>query len=426
MTNHASSDGDFCLQKLDSAISLAERLRVGDYPHRDSERGIDRIIEVYKAERAELVNLKDGAQPDTILECCRGVNIKLVRLKIFLGMLLRSANLRNAFEQYFPIKILAAELLGKGASLVFSSEWNFSPFTYPMPLPELPEFVFIGIPASECQNPLIMPLAGHELGHVVWRRKKVREQFDPKIKDAVVRLYKENWSDFIRVFGDKYDKDRIEIDLFMRRIWLESYTLCQRQIEEIFCDFVGFYVFGPSFCYSFRYLLAPSLGFKRSQFYPRIIERAEYLVYLANMYEVKGFESYPEAFSEEEADVSPDRQFILKIADLATKELYKELQPFVEEYCKQAEKFDAGAAEESGIEACFRNLVPAASVRSMAAVVNAAWKLRLNIETWEILDNITDMEQRRKEKLRILDDLVLKSFEVFEYRKRLAKNATEL
>jgi hypothetical protein len=103
-----------------------------------------------------------------------------VRLKRFLGLLLRSSNLRNAFEIYFPIKILSTELLEHNTCVVLSSEWEFSPFIYPVALDELPEFVFIGIPASECHNPLILPLAGHELGHVVWRRKGAEAEFDPK------------------------------------------------------------------------------------------------------------------------------------------------------------------------------------------------------------------------------------------------------
>ena len=163
------SDKDFCLQKIDSAIALLERLLDGDYPHLDSKRALKRILEVYNQEKERLLSLDDTAQPNTTLEYCRRINIILVRLKVFLGLLLRSSNIRNAFELYFPIKILSSELIDQTAAVVLSSEWNFSPFTYPVALPELPEFIFIGIPASECQNPLILPLAGHELGHVVWR-----------------------------------------------------------------------------------------------------------------------------------------------------------------------------------------------------------------------------------------------------------------
>jgi hypothetical protein len=67
------------------------------------------------------------------------------------------------------------------------------------------------------------------------------------------------------------------------------------------------------------------------------------------------------------------------------------------------------------------NLVPAASAKSMTAVVNAAWEIRLEIDTWAILADVEDEVRRKKEKLRILRDLVLKSFEVYEFQKRVQK-----
>jgi hypothetical protein len=57
----------------------------------------------------------------------------------------------------------------------------------------------------------------------------------------------------------------------------------------------------------------------------------------------------------------------------------------------------------------------------MTAVVNAAWEIRLEIDTWAILADVEDEVRRKKEKLRILRDLVLKSFEVYEFQKRVQK-----
>jgi hypothetical protein len=58
----------------------------------------------------------------------------------------------------------------------------------------------------------------------------------------------------------------------------------------------------------------------------------------------------------------------------------------------------------------------------MTAVVNAAWEIRLEIDKWEILADVEDESKRRREKLRILRDLVLKSFEVYEFQKRVQKS----
>jgi hypothetical protein len=109
--NSDSFDRDFCVEKIDSAISMVERLIDGDYPHPDSKEALIRIRSVYQDDRELLISIDASAAQDTILEYCRRANINLVRFKAFLGLLLRSSNIRNAFELYFPIKILSLELL---------------------------------------------------------------------------------------------------------------------------------------------------------------------------------------------------------------------------------------------------------------------------------------------------------------------------
>jgi hypothetical protein len=416
------SDKDFCLQKLNSAIATVARLLDGDYLHTDSKQALNRILSVYQADKKLLESLDSTAQHDTVLEHCRRVNIDLVRFKAFLGLLIRSSNIRNAFELYFPIKILALELLEKPTSVVLSSEWAFSPYTYPVALTELPEFIFIGVPASESQNPLIMPLAGHELGHVVWQRKGAKKEFDSRIRTEIIRLYTEKWTQVSLAFNiQNSTPDKLETDLFLRGIWAQSYRLAQRQLEEVFCDYVGLYVFGASFLHSFRYLVAPSLGYHRSFTYPKLKDRARYMEHMAGLYQIPPIAEYVDSFSEQDHTLAPGEKFILEAADSATEKLFKELPALVVKYRGRAECFKDGEKEEAFLEQHLKSLVPVASARSMAAVVNAAWKIRLQIDGWPILNDIEDDQRRRDEKLRVLRDLVLKSFEVYEYRKRLEK-----
>jgi hypothetical protein len=318
--NSASFDKDFCVQKVDSAISMVERLIDGDYPHLDSRDALVRILEVYRKDRDLLLSIDPSAAHDTVLEYCRRVNINLVRFKAFLGLLLRSSNIRNAFELYFPIKILSLELLEQRTAVVLSSEWNFSPYTYPVALPELPEFIFIGIPASESQNPLILPLAGHELGHVVWRRKGAKKEFDPIIRTEIIRLYKERWTRFTKTFDQAPSApDKLETDLFSRGIWGQSYKLAQRQLEEVFCDCIGLYVFGQSYLHSFRYLIAPSLGYHRSVNYPRLSDRAQYMARYGKEIGLPEITEYAKSFSEQDYTLAPGETFILEVADETTK-----------------------------------------------------------------------------------------------------------
>ena len=93
----------------------------------------------------------------------------------------------------------------------------------------------------------------------------------------------------------------------------------------------------------------------------------------------------------------------------------------VDKYRGKAEPFTTGISDEQSVKQSLLNLVPAASAKSMTAVVNAAWEIRLDIDKWEILRDIEEGSKRKKEKLRILRDLVLKSFEVYEFQKRVQK-----
>jgi hypothetical protein len=132
---------------------------------------------------------------------------------------------------------------------------------------------------------------------------------------------------------------------------------------------------------------------------------------------------YSESFSEQDYPLAPGGTFILEVADEATKNLHVKLPGMVDKYRGKAQPFSSGLEDEPGVKQSLLNLVPAASAKSMTAVVNAAWDIRLELDKWEILTDVEDQMKRKKEKLRILRDLVLKSFEVYEFRKRVQKLA---
>jgi hypothetical protein len=192
-------------------------------------------------------------------------------------------------------------------------------------------------------------------------------------------------------------------------------------LEEVFCDYIGLYVFGQSFLHSFRYLIAPSLGYNRNINYPRLRDRAQYMTRYGKELGLPEIAGYVSSFSEQDYTLAPGETFILEVADEATKTLSTKLPAVVDKYRGKAEPFSAGSDDEPGVKQSLLNLVPAASTKSKTAVVNAAWEIRLEIDNWSILTDIDDEIKRKKEKLRILRDLVLKSFEVYEFQKRVQK-----
>jgi hypothetical protein len=227
------------------------------------------------------------------------------------------------------------------------------------------------------------------------------------------------------LFGSTLDVNKLKTERFIGRIWGRSYLLAQRQLEEVFCDFMGVYVFGQAFLHSFRYLIAPSLGEARSILYPRPRSRAEYMQEAAASDGLPTLYGFLDAFDAKEVPLPKVERFMVDIADKTTDRLHGQLLNIVRKYARKAEHFGTGSRHEESIEKNLRSLVPSASITSISAIVNAAWKLRLDIDNWDILGAMKEKDgaSRRAEKLRILRDLVLKSFEVYEFRKRVEKNA---
>lgn len=205
----------------------------------------------------------------------------------------------------------------------------------------------------------------------------------------------------------------------------KSLALAKRQLEECFCDFVGVYSFGTSFLHAFRYLVAPSLGNFRNVQYPAIGKRAEYMQCAAKQYGFHTIERFSDSFSEQRPQLSQQDEIIVKIADGVTEKLYRELLPLVQKMCSKWPQFNISEEDEGRMKSNLWNLVPADGTDSIASIVHAGWGIRLELDDWPILLNIQEDEKRRREKLRVLGDLILKSFEVFEYRRRLEKYATK-
>jgi len=425
----APLEKEFCIQKLNAVLALINKLLESEFPHPDTKAALDTLQTVFSTELNRLTSLSDKLSLDTTLGYCLDANVRIVKLQLFLGMLIRSSNLRNAFEMFFPIKILARQMLTPDhAKLILSSEWHFSPFTYPVSPEELPGFIFIGFPASESQNALLIPLAAHELGHVIWRRKGrgVKADFDPAIRDCILDLYRNNWTRIKTdcFDGREIDKSKLETDLFTIGTWGQSATLAQRQLEEIFCDFIGVFIFGPSFLHAFRYLVAPSLGKSRSVKYPSLRARAKYMKFAAEHYGIPTSDNFVDGFQEQLTRLPKRSTAIVEMADSATEQLYPKLIELVDKHHGEAKPYTTYMTEVKNTRVSLENLIPAANTDSIAVIVNAGWEIRLALEKWDLSLREKDKQKIEVEKMRILNDLLLKSFEVYEFRKRLKRHAT--
>jgi hypothetical protein len=182
-------------KKLGAIVAQIEQLLLSDFPHPASENALKRFLDFFRGQITRLENASNS-DPRIVKRVCITVNERILQYLPVLGFLLRSTNVRNNFEAYDAFVQLSEALIGPHAQVVLSSEWDYSPLTYPMNVSVLPNFVLLGMPASESTNALILPLAGHELSHSVWQNDQVDHLFRANIQNKVRDHIKAKWRDF--------------------------------------------------------------------------------------------------------------------------------------------------------------------------------------------------------------------------------------
>lgn len=247
---------DYAKQRVSSVIKEIDRLRQSEFPYRASRDCLNELKEIFNRRLFALETAPPGSA-SARNECTVSLFNLFVYLPI-LGFILRSTNARNTFEAYGPLLQLGQRILGKGNNLILSSEWDYSPYVYKS-IADLPAFTLIGLPASESSNPLLVPLAGHELGHSIWASERTLLKFDEIVKNSVLQEIDKRWSEYSEVYpyqekGDMWTGKTAEIP----HLW------AMLQMEEIFCDFVGLRLFAESFLHALTYLMSPRLPGERS------------------------------------------------------------------------------------------------------------------------------------------------------------------
>jgi len=405
----------FAQQRVKAFLDEVERLSGAEFPHEHSSTALDRLRDRFRNHLNQLEQLTPESDSGVVKQQCRLVLDDLFTYLPLLGFILRSTNVRNAFEVFGPFLRLARVVLepsvpaasGK-TKLLLSSEWDFSPFTYPA-IPALPGYLFIGLPAPESSNPLLLPLAGHELGHAVWLDRDLETQFRVRAKQCVIAAITDRWSEYVSIFGPLVSSaSELTTNLLAVETWTRSVALCVCQAEETFCDFVGLRLFRESYLHSFCYLLSPNFG-ARSERYPDMSRRIENLLHASTRYSVAYDTEYQNSFdSSDPPQLSREDEFRLSIADEALKVLVPKLVLLADQEVRTAALPERNPDEIGRILKWFRRVTPAEGCQSVPDILNAAWLAYLDPNLWQNLPVI-----REKRDL-VLKELTLKNLEIFE------------
>lgn len=399
----------YATSRLDSFVSELERMGELEFPTSHSRNAVRQLTQTFAELRQRLRDLPAGTDDEIIARECEISWRKLYDYLPLAGFLLRSTNVRNAFEVFGPLSRIASQLLSDTSTnqtqLVLSSEWAYVPHIY-YRVPIFPGYVFIGLPATESANPMVLPLAGHELGHAVWASRNYEASIQRLLRQRLTE--DSRIADLSRFLQRPLTADEIRNDMFVSRLIQPALDWALKQSEETFCDMVGVRIFGTSFMQSFAYLLAPGMGFPRSPDYPELQTRAQVQARVANSLNITVPNGFETLFSPEQKPTDPRELFLLSFADQLVSMVEVELSNKSTEALQHSGiQFPEQTEIDSAVER-LRNVVPTEGCSNLAVITNAAWV------AWEQDDLWKDMPQVSAHRDRTLCDLVLKSIEVFE------------
>lgn len=394
-------------QKIEAALLLLHEFKASNFPHRDSKLAVEQLISIL--EDVAVAQYEPHSSRALAVQTEMEATAVISEILELLGVIANSANVRNSFEIHGPVLDLAKKLLGdQKANLVISFEWNYIPYTYPQNHPDLPSFVIIGLPASEASNALVLPAIGHELGHSLWRRNKCRDFFEALINQQIIGAIKSAKfrKRYKKIFGPiKANKCDDYRNVWT---WAEAADNCRRQVEEIFSDFTGLSLFGSSYLDSFEYLLSPALSTERSADYPPVKARAAYLEKSGATLGVSVRPNFDASFA---SQANPfhglsNSHFQMELADFASNNLVPSIATHVKSAFIARSIRPPSDKETSAIVLNFKDGVPAENTTGIGAIINAGWSV---FRDQTFMPKNTDPER-----MKTINELVLKSVEVFE------------
>ncbi|MGH9905160.1 MAG: hypothetical protein ACRD8U_06190 [Pyrinomonadaceae bacterium] len=415
--------------RVRSIRTTIANLSEGEFPYKAPLQALQILDEYFETEhQAFLSHLGEDSERATVMRrCAEAIRDVSVCLPL-LAFMLRATNVRNAFEIHAPLQRIAKQLLGEQTQLVLSSEWEYSPFTYTK-IDYLPDFVLIGFPAIESDNPLILPLAGHELGHTLWGQLDLHSTYLTQIKGAIINKITTDWAKY-SIYFPSLTKEQSYTDIVAYTTWSEAIEWALRQVEEVFCDVVGLRIFGGAYLEAFSFLVAPRLGQERTALYPSLRDRVEYMCSAAEKWSIEIPSKYRERFEFAPA-ISPDEawRFRLELADFACNEqvdsLIQKVLAVAHDKKIPMPQCDHSMHEKSDCDHLkneierIENVVPIDRADSLSHIVNSAWNAIDNPNLWKNKVHITQRD-------RTLQDLILKSIEVFEIEQKKKQQSTSV
>lgn len=274
----------------------------------------------------------------------------------------------------------------------------YSPFVNPFDTSLDPDglsnCVFIGFPATESENPFLLPLAAHELGHPVWDSRPQLTPIAERAMNAAKSLTKAP------------DLSPVQ-------------PSARHRTMECFCDALGVRIFGASFLYAAAYLLANHAEDDRDFGYLILHNRVHFLKSAADHFKVSVHDKWEQLTGDPHTLLTYTRHRRDPIdakVDQAVLSVSTDIFEAVESIATNANVHLPKKEEIEEVQRAFRIGTPANRPASLAAILNAAWNERL--AHWPADISLSEADRHRENsELRVLRELVLKTVQMIEFHK---------
>jgi len=114
--------------KMEAVLDLIYRLKDTDFPYSHSKDALYKVESVFKELQQNLGKAEARGDNLLIRTICTRILEQIFRFLPVIGFILRSTNVRNAFEVHGPLLRMSKKLLGPETKLLVSSEWDYSPY----------------------------------------------------------------------------------------------------------------------------------------------------------------------------------------------------------------------------------------------------------------------------------------------------------
>jgi hypothetical protein len=205
----------------------------------------------------------------------------------------------------------------------------------------------------------------------------------------------------------------LDQDLFAQNIKSQIFSSVMAQAEEIYSDFLGLLLFGESYLYAFKYLVAPRLSGRRDLRYPDTVVRAKILEAFSIKTGAESVPGYVDEFNSDDPHHQGFTALVCESADEVVQGLLSKLFDRVSATVGNSRILLPSKKALENAASAFRIGVPFDGEACIGDLINAAWRVCMN-------GDVAIFQRQGSNVVDYVSELVLKSIETYELRKHIA------